>query len=145
MFIVWGTDTKKKDYSSIGPVICPGCGSYGRYNIFKTYRVLTFFFFIPTFRWGTQFYAQSTCCGALYELDKEVGKAVASGAPVEIKPEHLRLISAGNVQQAQPVQQIENSQQAQPVQNTATKTCSNCGAHVGADSLFCSSCGTKFE
>ena len=107
MFIVWGTDTKRKDYSSIGPVICPNCGSYGRYNVFKTYRVLTFFFFIPTFRWGTQFFAESTCCGALYALDKEIGKTIASGSPVEIKPEHLTLIRGGAVQQAQPVQQVE--------------------------------------
>ncbi|RKM54274.1 zinc ribbon domain-containing protein [Butyrivibrio sp. X503] len=141
MFIVWGTQTKKKSYASIGPVICPSCGSYGRYNIFKTYTVLTFFFFIPTFRWGTQFYAQSTCCGALYALDKEIGKTVASGVPVEIKPEHLSLIRAGYVQQAQPAQP---AQPVQIVKDVEMKKCSQCGTETSSDAMFCPSCGTKF-
>ncbi len=144
MFIVWGTETKRKDYQSVGPVICPSCGSYGRYNIFKTYTVLTFFFFIPTFRWGTQYYAESTCCGALYALDKEVGKAIASGAPIEVRPENLSLIRGGYVQQEQPVQPAQIEQPARIVKDIELKKCPQCGNETSSDALFCPSCGTKF-
>ena len=144
MFIVWGTETKRKDYPSVGPVICPSCGSYGRYNIFKTYTVLTFFFFIPTFRWGTQYYAESTCCGALYALDKEVGKAIASGAPIEVRPENLSLIRGGYVQQAQPVQPAQIEQPTQIVKDIELKKCPQCGNETSKEALFCSNCGTKF-
>ena len=159
-FIIWGTPTKRKDYTSIGPIICPCCGSYARYNIYKVYRTLTLYY-IPTIRWDTEYYAETTCCGAVYQIDKKIGKDLAKGLPVDLKPEHMTLTRRGYVQQAQPVQQIpqaqpmqqtQQAQQAQQVQNaqpvqqaTATKTCNNCGKAVETDSVFCSYCGTKFE
>lgn len=144
MFIVWGTDTKKKNVTSVGPVVCQSCGSYGRYNIYKTYRVLTFFFFIPTFRWGTQYFAESTCCGALYALDKEIGKSVAANAAVQILPEHLTLIRSGVSQNAQNTQNTQTVQDAQVVKDIEMKKCDQCGTETSSESLFCPSCGAKF-
>ena len=50
--------------------------SYGRYQVFMTYMYFSFFF-IPLFKWNRRFYVKMSCCGAVYELDPEKGKALA--------------------------------------------------------------------
>ncbi len=59
-------------------IICNICGRYGRHNVFMTYIVLSLFF-IPCFKWNKHYYVQTNCCGTVYELDSEIGKAIARG------------------------------------------------------------------
>ena len=88
MFFIMGITDGWKDFDFNQIITCMACGKYGRYNVFMTYMVLSLFF-IPTFKWNRHYYVQSSCCGILYELDSEVGKAIARGEQVEIMQSHL--------------------------------------------------------
>jgi hypothetical protein len=124
MFFIWGIGNRTKNLSQSELVICDSCGQYGRFNIFMTFTTFTIFF-IPTFKWHKRYYAQMSCCGTLYALDPEVGKAFAKKQPVEILPKHLTIIQQGNVRL------------------NAYKRCNQCGAEIAADSKFCPKCGAQ--
>lgn len=47
-------------------------------------------FFIPCIKWNKHYYVRTSCCNTLYELDPEMGKAIARGEQVLIRPEHCR-------------------------------------------------------
>ena len=47
-------------------------------------------FFIPCIKWNKHYYVRTSCCNTLYELDPEMGKAIARGEQVLIRPEHLK-------------------------------------------------------
>lgn len=46
--------------------------------------------FIPCIKWNKHYYVRTSCCNTLYELDPEMGKAIARGEQVLIRPEHLQ-------------------------------------------------------
>ena len=62
--------------------------------MFMTYTVLSLFF-IPTIKWNKHYYVQTSCCGTVYELDPEIGKAIARGEEVEIQKDHLTRVMNG--------------------------------------------------
>lgn len=64
-------------------------------QVLMTYTVLSLFF-IPCFKWNRHYYVQMSCCNTLYELDPEIGKAIARGDQVEILPQHLTLVNRGS-------------------------------------------------
>lgn len=39
-------------------------------------------FFIPCIKWNKHYYVRTSCCNTLYELDPEMGKAIARGEQV---------------------------------------------------------------
>ena len=43
-------------------------------------------FFIPCIKWNKHYYVRTSCCNTLYELDPEMGKAIARGEQVLIRP-----------------------------------------------------------
>ena len=124
MFFIMGITDGRKDFDFNQMITCMVCGKYGRYNVFMTYMVLSLFF-IPTFKWNRHFYVQSSCCGTLYELDPEVGKAIARGEQVEIMPSHLTRVYANGF-------------------TTGYKKCRQCGYETDEDFDFCPKCGTRF-
>ncbi len=124
MFFIMGITDGRKDFDFNQMITCMVCGKYGRFNVFMTYMVLSLFF-IPTFKWNKRYYVQSSCCGTLYELNPEVGKAIARGEQVEIMPSHLtRVYNSGFM--------------------TRYKKCRQCGYEPDEDFDFCPKCGTKF-
>jgi len=82
MFFMMGITDGRKDFDFVQTMICDACGKYGRYQVFMTYTVLSLFF-IPCFKWNKHYYVHTGCCGAIYELDPEIGKAIARGEQVE--------------------------------------------------------------
>ena len=125
MFFIMGITDGRKDFSFYQLVTCAVCGKYGRFNVFMTYTVLSLFF-IPTIKWNKQYYVQTSCCGTVYELDSEIGKAVARGEEVEIRQEHLtRVMNGGGF-------------------TTGYKKCRQCGYETTEDFDFCPKCGTRF-
>ena len=117
------TDGRKVfDYTQT--VICNICGKYGRYQVFMTYTVLSLFF-IPCFKWNKRFYVQTSCCNTLYELDPEIGKRIAKGESLEIRPDDLTKVNI-------------------PGYSNTYKRCSNCGYETNEDFEFCPKCGIKF-
>lgn len=119
-----GITDGRKDFDFVQTMICDACGKYGRYQVFMTYTVLSLFF-IPCFKWNKHYYVQTGCCGALYELDPEIGKAIARGEQVEILPQHLRRIHQGSY-------------------GRRVKHCNYCGYETAEDFEFCPKCGNRF-
>ena len=120
-----GITDGRKDFSFNQLVTCAICGKYGRFNVFMTYTVLSLFF-IPTFKWNKRYYVQTSCCGTVYELDPEIGRAIARGEEVEIQQSHLTRVMEGRGF------------------TTGYKKCRQCGYETTEDFDFCPKCGTRF-
>ena len=124
MFFMMGITDGRKVFDFTQTVICNICGKYGRYQVFMTYTVLSLFF-IPCFKWNKRFYVQTSCCNTLYELDPEIGKRIAKGESLEIRPDDLTMVNI-------------------PGYSITYKRCSNCGYVTNEDFEFCPKCGVKF-
>ena len=124
MFFIMGITDGRKDLNFTQTIICNICGRYGRYNVFMTYTVLSLFF-IPCFKWNKHYYVQTSCCGTVYELNPEIGKAIARGEQVEIRPEHLSHINQSGY-------------------SYNRKHCSCCGYETSEDFEYCPKCGNRF-
>ena len=124
MFFMMGITDGRKVFDFTQTVICNICGKYGRYQVFMTYTVLSLFF-IPCFKWNKRFYVQTSCCNTLYELDPEIGKRIAKGESLEIRPDDLTMVNI-------------------PGYSKTYKRCSNCGYETNEDFEFCPKCGVKF-
>ena len=124
MFFIGGISSGVKPLEYLKTVICGRCGAYGRYQVYMTYMYFSFFF-IPIFKWNRRFFVEMSCCGAVYELDPEVGKAIARGEQVEIQPGQLMKIESGNGGQTY-------------------KRCRSCGYETKEDFEYCPKCGKRF-
>lgn len=124
MFFMIGITDGRKVFDYTQTVICNICGKYGRYQVFMTYTVLSLFF-IPCFKWNKHFYVETSCCNTLYELDPEIGKRIAKGESLEIRPDDLTKVNL-------------------PGYSNRYKRCSNCGYETNEDFEFCPKCGVKF-
>ena len=54
------------------------------------------FFFIPIFKWNRRFFVEMSCCGAVYELDPEVGKKRFGAEEITERDLTLRQDEMGN-------------------------------------------------
>ncbi len=124
MFFMMGITDGRKDLNFTLTIICNICGRYGRYNVFMIYTVLSLFF-IPCFKWNKHYYVQTSCCGTVYELNPEIGKAIAKGEQVEIQPEHLSRVNQSGY-------------------SYNRKHCSHCGYETSEDFEYCPKCGNRF-
>ena len=122
MFFIMGITEDRKDFDYNQLITCDVCGKYGRLQVFMLYTVLSLFF-IPTFKWNKRYYVQTSCCGTVYELNPEVGKRIAGGEDVRIRPEDLHQINHGR---------------------RFFKRCGSCGYETTEDFDFCPKCGTRF-
>ena len=129
MFFMMGITQGQKELPFTQTVICDRCGQYGRYTIFMTYTVLSLFF-IPVFRWGKKYYVKMSCCGATYELDKDVGKRIERRENVEIGPGDL---GSG----------LDSSMGLDSSIYTVIRRCENCGFSTEEDYDYCPRCGNR--
>ena len=120
MFFMIGITDGRKELSFSQMVVCKTCGAYSRFSMFVTFTQLLLFF-IPCFKWNRHYYVQMRCCGAVYELDPEIGRRIESGETPFIKEEDLTLVSAGN--------------------RTKIRSCASCGYTTSEDFSFCPKCG----
>lgn len=122
MFFMMSVTDGRKDLEYAGTVtVCDSCGRYGRMNVFMTYTVLALFF-IPVLKWNRRYFVQMSCCGQTYALDPEIGRSIAAGENVQIRPEDLKDIGGSA---------------------SAWKVCSNCGYRTDEDFDFCPKCGGR--
>ena len=122
MFFMMGITSGRKELDFHQMIVCKECGSYGRYQVFMTYMVLSIFF-IPVFKWNRQYFVQTSCCNTIYELDPEVGKAIEHGEDIEITADDLSKVQTGP---------------------GVVKICSKCGYRTSEDFEYCPKCGIKF-
>lgn len=84
MFFMMGIYDRTKEIEYNGEIqICPSCGRYCNYRIYVTYMCLSVFF-IPVFRWGKKYYAETSCCGKRIELSREQGRKAEHGDKITI-------------------------------------------------------------
>lgn len=126
MFFIMGIDPREKKIPYNELMICSQCGKYGRYEVVMRYMCFSLFF-IPLIKWNKQFYVRSSCCGTVYALDPEIGRALMKGVELEIKPEHLQKVS-GATEHGQTV-----------------KRCSACGYQTNEEFQYCPKCGQPLE
>jgi len=124
MFFMMGITDGRKQLDFTQTVICSVCGKYGRYQVFMTYTVLSLFF-IPCLKWNRHYYVQMSCCNTLYELDPEIGKAIARGEQVEILSQHLTMVQQGT-------------------SGYGHRHCDHCGYETTEDFEYCPKCGNRF-
>ena len=123
MFFMMGITNGRKELEHRQTVICDVCGRYGRYQVFMTYMVLSVFF-IPLFKWNKRYYVQMSCCDTVYELDPEIGAAIAHGENADIEARHLHKLDQGN-------------------QTYRYKRCEHCGYETSEDFEYCPKCGNR--
>lgn len=121
MFFVFGISTKQQDIDFSQVSICPSCGAYGRLEAFITYTYFSLFF-IPVLKWNKKYYIRSTCCGSLYTIDNDLGKAIERGERTKIDESEL-----------QPVN----------INYNRGRVCRNCNYPLEADFEYCPKCGTR--
>lgn len=121
MFFVFGISTKEKNVEFTQTIICPSCGSYGRLEVFMTYTYFSLFF-IPIVKWNKKYYARSICCGSLYTLDNDLGKAIERGEKSKIKESELKPLN---------------------INYNKERFCSSCGYTINNDFEYCPKCGKK--
>ena len=124
MLFIGGISQGRKLLNYARSIFCKSCGSTSQCQVFMTYMYFSFFF-IPLFKWNKRFYVQASFCSAIYELDPEVGKAIARGEQVEIQPGQLTKIGSGNGGQTY-------------------KRCRSCGYETKEDFEYCPKCGKRF-
>lgn len=120
MFFIMGISPRSKqlDFSQQG--VCPACGRLTRFEVWVTMTCLTLFF-IPTLRWGKRYYLKSTCCGAVCELPRSLGDAIARGEVTSIDPSSLHFSGGA----------------------PCVKRCPACGFTTDEDYQFCPKCGSR--
>lgn len=128
MIFIGGISSGQKVLDYVKTVICGRCGGYGRYQVLMTYMYFSFFF-IPLFKWNKRFFVKMSCCGAVYELNPEVGKEIARGRQVDIGEADLRLVENGS---------------GRPHYAVTRKVCSGCGYETEEEFEFCPKCGRRF-
>lgn len=126
MFFIMGVGPKQKQLTYNELFVCDSCGKYGRYEVFLTYMCFSFFF-IPLIKWNKKYFVRTNCCGTVYELDPEIGGAIARGKQVEIQPEHLQKIRGQSI-----------------AQYDGMKKCPDCGYETTENFQFCPKCGRQF-
>ncbi|NLM49860.1 MAG: zinc ribbon domain-containing protein [Clostridiaceae bacterium] len=71
---VFGINQKSDLVCEKHGIICPICGAYGRYEVYKNYNYFHIFF-IPTFRWGKSYFIKTYCCNNIKGIkDSSNGK-----------------------------------------------------------------------
>ena len=121
MIFIGGISMGKKELEFFKTMVCKKCGQYTNLTVFMTYTYFSFFF-IPLFKWGKKYYAVSRCCGTVFSLDPEIGKAIEQGENVTLSEEDLN-----------PTGYEENG----------TAHCADCGYLLENDFAYCPKCGRK--
>ena len=164
MFFFFGIMNDQKNLNYHQPMSCNVCGRMGQYQVFVTYMVLSIFF-IPVFKWGRTYYVRTNCCGSLYQLRPEVGRAIEHGESVTIQQTDLYLERRGQAgaqnhatdssyhqdgaaygRNMSGTSAADTTQQRLlEQQGKWTKVCYNCGYTTTEDFEYCPKCGKKFE
>ena len=131
MLFIGGISQGRKLLNYARSILCGSCGSTSECQVFMTYMYFSFFF-IPLFKWNRRFYVKMSCCGAVYELDPEKGKALARGQQADITQADLTLVQEGNRRSS-----YENGSYK------VWKKCVRCGYETEEDFEYCPKCGRR--
>ena len=123
MFFIIGLTSGRKDLGAISMNICSRCGSYGRLEFFMTFTQLLLFF-IPCFKWNKKYYARSSCCQTIFEIDPELGRCLERGEEITLTPGDLHSTDNRSFEYMPP-----------------EYICDHCGYRTREDFTYCPKCG----
>lgn len=130
MFFIMGISRGEKKLPFVKTMVCSACGKFGRLEAYMTYTYFTLFF-IPLFRWNTEYFVMSSCCGTVYSIEKSLGKRIQKGEEVILKDEDL-------------IHRTAHSNFAGPsYENEDITRCPSCGYTTKEDFLYCPKCGRR--
>ncbi len=150
MIFIGGIGQGSKTLQYTGTLKCKFCGSMAGCQILMSYHYFSFFF-IPLFKWNKRFLVKMACCGAVYELDPQVGKAIVRGEGMDILDQDLRLVADGRpVYRAYGAyggaqgngQEGEGGQAPDPAQKLR---CPVCKYEAPGDPNYCPKCGQRLR
>ena len=87
----------------------------------KRLLILFILFFITLFKWHKQYYAKSSCCGAVYNIPENFGKSAEKSEISSIPEEYMEYIADSSYQ----------------------NYCGHCGTPRNGNE-YCTKCGHKF-
>lgn len=124
MFFMIGIAQEQRQLPYQQNIICTRCGKFGRYEVFVAFSCLRLFF-IPILRWNRQYYVRSTCCGTLWQLSPEKGRALEHHADVTIEAGDLTPLHT---------------------QSRQLRRCPVCGYETADPGFtFCPKCGNRMD
>ena len=121
MFFIFGVSSKEERFNFSQTTICKICGSYGRLEAFMTYSYFSLFF-IRILKWNKKYYVKATCCGSIYTIDEEFGKAIRRGENVKLEDKDLNPINSNY---------------------KSAKYCPSCSSRIEEEFEYCPKCGEK--
>jgi hypothetical protein len=94
VFLIIGISQGEKRLEFEQTAVCVRCGRYGRYKVYMTY---TFFslFFIPLVKWDKRYFVRAACCGAVCEIERELGERIRRGEVTELRESDLHFEDHG--------------------------------------------------
>ena len=145
MFFIGGVGQGSKILNVSKQLTCKFCGSQVGCQIVMAYYYFSFFF-IPLFKWNRRFLIKMSCCGAVYELNPAVGKALARGQQAEIRNEDLKLLQEGKGRAAaswQAGSQFGESETDEEIPQT--RCCPICKYESPGEFRYCPNCGHRLR
>ena len=118
MFFIFGISNGEKRLDFNQTMVCPGCGHFGRIEVYMTYMYFSLFF-IPIFKWGKRYFVKTSCCNGVCDISKELGQKIEKGQVTEINPGDLQFSFRYRV----------------------FKQCTNCGFSTSEEFEYCPKCG----
>jgi hypothetical protein len=88
MFIIAGISPKIKPLGSIRGCACPACGEAAELAVIHKYMT-PHIFFIPTFRFHSEYIATCGHCASILAIDEEKGRMFAKNPETVIRPGDL--------------------------------------------------------
>lgn len=149
MFLMIGVTQGEKQLDVQQPILCGRCGKYGRFEVFVAYSQLLLFF-LPVFRWNKRYWARTSCCGACYELPRELGRRIEEGGGPELDQSTLgEAVSSGYWPPEDDwiggAKQWSSLKEKRRNADGRCRRCPACGFTTGEDYDYCPKCGRPLE
>lgn len=125
MFFLMGIFPEEKPLDFTQSTVCPACGKASQMKVSRVSTCLSLFF-LPVWRWNREYRVHMRCCGAVYALREEKGRAIERDPQsVTLSPDDLTPLSGPR---------------------NATRHCPSCG-YICFDPSFsyCPRCGGPLE
>ena len=119
MFFVAGIHNKMQNLGMRGQCSCPCCAHQGTMHLSHSY-LTPHLFFIPTFRFRSQFLLTCPQCASVMALDNALGERLRRNPSVVVSAAEMRV-----------------------TQNNHRSFCPQCGTALAAGDRFCKNCGSS--
>lgn len=86
----FGISAVAKDLNFHQSTMCQKCGKYSSVSVFSVSS--TFSIFVPLFKWGTKYYAVSSCCDMVFSVSPQAGQAIERGEETQLWKQDMQIV-----------------------------------------------------